>query len=78
MCLVAAELFGVSNNGLGMSLWFYYDLHQMDSVVVYMLLLGLIGLFIDMCFPVLHEQTPPALAGRGGGLIPWAARSSAI
>jgi len=50
MCLVAAELFGVSNNGLGMSLWFYYDLHQMDSVVVYMLLLGLIGLFIDMCF----------------------------
>ena len=40
MCLVAAELFGVSNNGLGMALWFYYDLHQMDCVVVYMLLLG--------------------------------------
>jgi len=50
MCLVAAELFGVSNNGLGMALWFYYDLHQMDCVVVYMLLLGLTGLFIDMCF----------------------------
>ena len=50
MCLVAAELFGVSNNGLGMALWFYYDLHQMDCVVVYMLLLGIIGLVIDMGF----------------------------
>lgn len=50
MCLVAAELFGVSNYGLGMSLWFYYNLHQMDAVVVYMLLLGLIGLLFDMLF----------------------------
>jgi NitT/TauT family transport system permease protein len=50
MCLVAAELFGVSNNGLGMALWFYYNLHQMDSVVVYMILLGLTGLFFDMVF----------------------------
>ena len=50
MCLVAAELFGVSNNGLGMALWFYYNLHQMDSVVVYMILLGLTGLFFDMAF----------------------------
>lgn len=50
MCLVAAELFGVSNYGLGMSLWFYYNLHQMDAVVVYMLLLGLIGLSFDMVF----------------------------
>jgi NitT/TauT family transport system permease protein len=50
MCLVAAELFGVSNNGLGKNLWHYYDLHQMDSVVVYMMLLGMIGLLIDMLF----------------------------
>jgi NitT/TauT family transport system permease protein len=50
MCLVAAELFGVSNNGLGKNLWHYYDLHQMDSVVVYMILLGMIGLLIDMLF----------------------------
>jgi NitT/TauT family transport system permease protein len=50
MCLVAAELFGVSNNGLGMALWFYYNLHQMDCVVVYMLLLGLLGLAFDMVF----------------------------
>jgi NitT/TauT family transport system permease protein len=50
MCLVAAELFGVSNNGLGMALWFFYNLHQMDSVVVYMILLGLSGLLFDMAF----------------------------
>jgi len=50
MCLVAAELFGVSNFGLGQKLWFYYSLHQMDSVVVYMILLGMIGLAFDMVF----------------------------
>ena len=50
MCLVAAELFGVSNYGLGQKLWFFYSLHQMDSVVVYMIILGLIGLVFDMIF----------------------------
>jgi NitT/TauT family transport system permease protein len=50
MCLVAAELFGVSNYGLGQKLWFFYSLHQMDSVVVYMIILGLIGLAFDMLF----------------------------
>ncbi|MEI8331682.1 MAG: ABC transporter permease [Methanomicrobiales archaeon] len=50
MCLIAAELFGVSNNGLGKNLWFYYNLHRMDCVVVYMIILGLIGLAIDMAF----------------------------
>lgn len=50
MCLVAAELFGVSNYGLGQKLWFFYSLHQMDSVVVYMIILGLIGLAFDMVF----------------------------
>lgn len=48
MCLVAAELFGVSNYGLGKNLWQYYNLHRMDCVVVYMLILGLIGLVVDM------------------------------
>jgi len=50
MCLVAAELFGVSNYGLGSRLWFSYNLHQMDGVVVYMIILGLIGLAFDMVF----------------------------
>ena len=50
MCLVAAELFGVSKFGLGQKLWFSYNLHQMDSVVVYMILLGLTGLLLDWMF----------------------------
>jgi len=50
MCLVAAELFGVSNYGLGQKLWWFYNLHQMDSVVVYMIILGVIGLCFDMLF----------------------------
>ena len=50
MCLVAAELFAVSDYGLGKNLWFYYNLHRMDCVIVYMIILGLIGLSIDMAF----------------------------
>jgi NitT/TauT family transport system permease protein len=56
MCLVAAELFGVSNYGLGQKLWWYYNLHQMDSVVVYMIILGLIGLAFDMAFRLCIER----------------------
>nr|WP_321504702.1 ABC transporter permease [uncultured Methanoregula sp.] len=56
MCLVAAELFGVSNNGLGMALWLYYNLHRMDCVVVYMILLGLTGLAFDMAFRYYIER----------------------
>jgi NitT/TauT family transport system permease protein len=56
MCLVAAELFGVSNSGLGKNLWFYYNLHRMDCVVVYMILLGLIGLVIDMVFRYIIDR----------------------
>lgn len=47
MCLVAAEMFGVSKNGLGFKIWYYSDLHQMDMVLLYMLFLGFLGLFID-------------------------------
>lgn len=50
MCLVAAEMFGVSRFGLGQKIWWYYNLHQMDNVMVYMLILGFIGLFIDYLF----------------------------
>ncbi|MGP8323947.1 MAG: ABC transporter permease [Methanosarcinaceae archaeon] len=50
MCLVAAEMFGVSTNGLGYRIWWHYYLHQMDFVLVYMLLLGFIGLLIDRVF----------------------------
>ncbi|HRR89025.1 MAG TPA: ABC transporter permease [Methanoculleus sp.] len=50
MCLVAAEMFGVSRNGLGYQLWHNYYLHQMPEVVVYMLILGFAGLIIDHIF----------------------------
>lgn len=52
MCLVGAEIFGAGGGkyGLGKNLWTYYNLHQMPSVVVYMLVLGLIGLTIDLIF----------------------------
>lgn len=56
MCLVAAELFGVSNYGLGQKLWFFYSIHQMDSVVVYMIILGFIGLAFDMIFRYYIER----------------------
>lgn len=47
MCLVAAEMFGVSRNGLGYKIWHHYYLHNMDLVLVYMFILGFLGLFID-------------------------------
>jgi len=52
MCLVGAEIFGAGSGkyGLGKNLWTYYNLHQMPSVVVYMLILGFIGLLIDLVF----------------------------
>jgi NitT/TauT family transport system permease protein len=50
MCLVAAEMFGVSEGGLGYGLWYYYSLHKMNFVLLYMLLLGFVGLFIDRFF----------------------------
>lgn len=50
MCLVAAEMFGVSSSGLGYKIWWHYYLHQMDYVLVYMLILGFLGLVIDRIF----------------------------
>ena len=50
MCLVAAEMFGVSDRGLGYQIWHNYYLQRMDFVLVYMLLLGFLGLFIDRFF----------------------------
>lgn len=51
MALVAAEMFGVSKNGLGFRLFneFYYW-KQMDYVIAYMLILGLLALILDRLF----------------------------
>ncbi len=51
MCVVAAEMFGVSNYGLGLRLFTdFFPMHQMDYVVAYMLILGLLALCIDRLF----------------------------
>lgn len=49
MCLVASEIFG-QTKGLGFKLWYFYQLHQMDKVTAYMLLLGSLGFLFDYCF----------------------------
>ncbi len=56
MCLVAAEQFGVSTSGLGFKIWSYYYLHKMDYVLLYMIVLGLLGLFIDRSFRYVVEE----------------------
>jgi NitT/TauT family transport system permease protein len=56
MCLVAAELFVGGRSGLGRQLWVSYSLQQIPNVVVYMLLLGLLGLGIDMVFRHLVDK----------------------
>jgi NitT/TauT family transport system permease protein len=55
MCLVAAEIFGRSS-GLGYKLWYYYQLHQMDNVVAYMIILGLTGYLLDHSFRHFVEE----------------------
>ncbi|HDR72451.1 MAG TPA: ABC transporter permease [Methanoculleus sp.] len=50
MCLVAAEFFVGGRYGLGKQLWVSYSLQQMSNVVVYMLLLGILGLAMDVVF----------------------------
>ncbi|HUV82407.1 MAG TPA: ABC transporter permease [archaeon] len=50
MCVVAAELFGVSRYGIGWKIWHWNDLHHMDLVLTYMLILGFIALTIDRVF----------------------------
>ena len=57
MCLVAAELFVGGRYGLGRQLWVSYSLQQMSNVVVYMLLLGILGLAIDVLFRRYVEGT---------------------
>jgi NitT/TauT family transport system permease protein len=56
MCLVAAEMFGVSTSGLGYKIWSYYYLHKMDYVLLYMIVLGMLGLLIDRSFRYVVEE----------------------
>ncbi len=56
MCVVAAELFGVSEYGIGWKIWHYYYLHHMDMVLTYMLILGFISLTIDRLFRYIVQE----------------------
>lgn len=57
MCVVAAEYFGVSTSGLGYRMWQkFYFFHQMDNLLVYMIILGLLALVIDRFFRFLTEK----------------------
>ena len=56
MCLVAAEMFGVSKNGLGFKIWDSYGHYRMDEVFMYMIVLGLLGLLIDHTFRYFVEE----------------------
>ena len=57
MCLVGAEMFGVSRFGLGQKIWWYYNLHQMDKVLVYIIILGVVGLAFDTLFRWYIDKT---------------------
>jgi NitT/TauT family transport system permease protein len=51
MSVVAAEMFGVSKAGLGYRLFQeFYQFHQMDSLLLYMVVIGLIALILDRFF----------------------------
>ena len=56
MCLVAAEMFGVSKNGLGFKIWDSYGHYRMDEVFMYRIVLGLRGLVIDRTFRYVVED----------------------
>ena len=56
MCLVAAEMFGVSKNGLGFKIWDSYGHYRMDEVFNNMIVLGLLGLLIDHTFRYIVEE----------------------
>jgi len=63
MCVVAAEMFavrtemfGLSTHGIGYKIWLWNDLHHMDMVLTYMLILGLIALVIDRLFRYIVQE----------------------
>ena len=56
MCVVAAELFGVSTYGIGWKIWHWNDLHHMDLVLTYVLVLGMIAPMIDRLFRYIVQE----------------------
>ena len=56
MCVVAAEMFGVSPTGIGYKILYWGHFHRMDHTMAYMLLLGFIALFLDGAFRFLVDK----------------------
>jgi NitT/TauT family transport system permease protein len=50
MCLVAAEMMPGSSSGLGYLIWYAYELLRTDVIVAGMIIIGLIGFFMDRGF----------------------------
>ena len=57
MCLVAAEMFGINGLGLGYKISYYYNLQRIDIVLIYMIILGILGLFIDEILKIIFKKT---------------------
>ncbi len=55
MCVVAAEMFGVSTYGLGYKIPYYGNILMYNYVFAYMLTLGLIGYIMDTMFKRLES-----------------------
>lgn len=66
MCVVAAELFGVSQYGLGYKIQLARLYHSPDVVISYMLAIGIIGLILDRIYRVAESRL---LAWRRGFVV---------
>lgn len=56
MCVVAAELFGVSQFGLGYKIQLARLYHSPDVVISYMLAIGIIGLILDRIYRLAGDR----------------------
>jgi len=56
MCVVAAELFGVSQYGLGYKIQLARLYHSPDVVISYMLAIGIIGLILDRLYRAAEDR----------------------
>jgi NitT/TauT family transport system permease protein len=56
MCIIAAEMIGFKS-GLGFRLWQrFWFLHQMDNLMAYMILIGVVALVMDYIFRYLTQR----------------------
>ena len=56
MCLVAAEMMPGSNCGLGYLIWYAYELLRADIIVAGMVVIGVIGFFMDTGFRLAEQK----------------------